>query len=293
MEYYLIFLLNGIAYAMLLFLVTLGFTIQFGILGVLNLAHGSFYMLGAYLAFSLTRLFAGLPSNFWLALIVAPLIIATLGGVLEWGLLRRIYGRDLLFQYLFTYTWILILDDAVKMIWGPNYRSVSMPDLISSPVSIFGFTYSSYHLFVIAFGVVVMIGLWFLLYKTRWGKIVRAAATNKEMVSALGVNTPLLFTMIFAIGAWLAGLGGVLAAPLQTVYPGMGLAIIVDAFIVVVIGGMGSLKGALLGAFLIGIMRSFGILFVPRLEMAFAFILMAIILILRPQGLFGRKEAKA
>lgn len=291
MEYYLMFLLNGIAYAMLLFLVTLGFTIQFGIAGILNLAHGSFYMLGAYFAFSLTTLFSGFGGGFWLALVTAPIIVAMLGGVLEYTLLRRVYRRDLLFQYLLTYTWILILDDAVKMIWGPRYKSISMPVAFSSPVSIFGFTYSSYHLFIIFLGLLVMIGLWFLLHKTKWGKIIRAAATNKEMMNALGINTPILFTTIFAIGAWFAGLGGVLAGPIQSVYPGMGMDIIVDTFIVVVIGGMGSLKGAFLAALLIGMIKSFGILFIPRLEMAFTFILMAVVLILRPQGFFGREEA--
>ncbi len=291
MEDQFLILLNGLSFAMLLFLVSVGFTLQFSVLGVLNLAHGSFYMLGVFLAITVAMFMGNYAGNFWIGLLLAPLLVAAFGAFLEWSLLRRIYIRDVLFQYLFTYTWILIIDDLVLMIWGARYSIISLPPIFSAPVNFLGVTFSSYRLFIILLGLLVAGLLWFFLQKTKAGMIVRAASVNREMVGALGVNTPLLFTAVFALGAWLAGVGGVLVAPLQTAYAGMGLDIIVDCFIVVVIGGMGSIKGAFWAALTLGMLRAFGIAYVPQVEMALSYLLMAVILIIRPRGFFGREEA--
>lgn len=290
MEGYLSMLVNGLSYAMLLFLFTAGFTLQFGVLGVLNLAHGSFYMLGVFFSLTIAMFLGHLAGSFWIGLLIAPLFVALIGAFMERTLLRRIYGRDVLVQYLFTYTWIYILDDLVRMIWGARYSIVVMPDYFASAISFMGVNLSPYRLFIVAFGLAMGFILWYFLQKTKMGMFVRAASDNRDMVSSLGVNTPALFTIVFAVGAWLAGIGGVLASPLQTAYAGMGIAIIVDCFIVVVIGGMGSIKGAFIAALLIGFLRSFGIAFFPELEMALKYILMAAVIILRPRGLFGKEE---
>lgn len=290
MESQLVILINGLSYAMLLFLFTAGFTLQFGVLGVLNLAHGSFYMLGVYFSLTIATFLGHLAGSFWLGLLIAPFLVAAVGALMERTLLRRIYGRDVLVQYLFTYTWMYILDDLVRIIWGARYSVVAMPSYFASAIRILGFNLSPYRLFIIGCGLFIAFFLWFFLQKTKSGMFIRAASDNRDMVSSLGVNTPALFTGVFALGAWLAGLGGVLAAPLQTAYPGMGLAIIVDCFIVVVIGGLGSIKGAFLAALLIGFIRSFGIMFFPELEMALKYIIMAAVIILRPRGLFGKEE---
>jgi branched-subunit amino acid ABC-type transport system permease component len=269
---------------MYLWLVSAGLTLIFGVLRVLNFAHGSLYMLGAY--FTLT-LVTTLHQDFWSALIVGALGVSIIGITLERLCLRPVYRLAIAYQLLLTFAFVLIFDDLVKIVWGPIYQVPPMPAALQGSIRVLGRAYPTYNLFIVAAGCVVALVLWAVFDRTRWGKLVRAAASDREMAAALGINVPLLFAEVFAFGAALAGLGGALTVPVETVSPGMGEAIIIDAFIVVVIGGLGNLWGAFVGALLIGVLRAYGTFFLPQFDLALAFILMAIVLIWRPAGLFG------
>ena len=282
--------LNGVTIAMAIYLIASGLSLVFGVLGVLNFAHGSLYMFGSFLLFTLTRYVFGTPGSFWIGLLVVPVLVALIGAALEVGLLRFIYKADPLYQLLLTYGLVLIMSDLVKLIWGAENQSVSRPPGFDGSVAIGGHLFPSYSIFILLpCSIVTMIALYCFLNHTRLGRIVRAATQDREMISALGINVPLLYTGVFCLGAWLGGLGGVIAAPMGAIYPGMDLDVIIDAFIVVVIGGLGSLAGTVLGALIFGLLRSFGILFVPQFETLFIFILMAIVLVVRPQGLLGKR----
>ena len=283
---FILFLLNGLTFGMVLFLIASGLSLIFGVLGVLNFAHGTLYMLGAYLAYQSVSLFG----DFWLALLIAPLLVAGFGAAVEILLLRPVYRRPVAYQLLLTFGVILVVTDVVKMIWGMGYYSIPFPRLLAGSISILGRGYPKYNLFIISAGLLVAVGLWRLLQRTRYGTLVRAAASDREMTDALGVHVPRLFTAVFALGAWLGGLGGAVASPLGSLSLDMAVRIIVEAFVVVVIGGLGSLPGSVLGSFLIGQFEAFGILFIPRFHMAFIFMLMAVVLIVRPRGLLGRAE---
>ncbi len=276
--------LNGFSQGTVFFLIALGLTLIFGVLGVLNFAHGALYMLGAYVAFQITD--AWLP-NFWLALLLAPLAVAALGGVIEVIFLRRLYGRDIVYQLLLTVAFVLILNDAVRILWGSGPHAVAPPDPFGDPVKVFGRFYPSYRLFLIALAPLVGLAVWVALDRTRAGRIVRAAAMDREMAGALGIDVPLVFTAVFVLGAWLAGVGGVLAAPLLTIAPAMGDDIIINSFIVAVIGGLGSFPGAFVGALLLGLFNNYGIVLAPGFQLAFASLIMAAVLLVRPRGLFG------
>ena len=280
-----LFALNGLTNGMLLFLIAAGLTLIFGVMGVLNFAHGSLYMLGAYLTFWLA---AQGPLNFWLALLLAPLGVALVGGAIEIFCLRRIYGLDISFQLLLTFAFVLLLNDMVRLLWGSAPLTTSSPELFERTVALFDRPYPTYNLLLILIAPLIGVGLWLFLTRTRWGKLVRAAAQDRVMAGALGINVPRLFTLVFMLGAWLAGVAGVLAAPLRTISPAMGDNVIIESFIVAVIGGLGSLPGSLTGALIIGQFNAFGILLAPRAQVAFPFILMALTLLFRPQGLFGR-----
>lgn len=283
---------NGIIIAMTIYLIASGLSLVFGVLGVLNFAHGSLYMYGAFLAFTFTRLVFDTPGSFWLALLLVPLLVALMGAVLEMGFLRFIYKADPLYQLLLTYGLVLMLSDVVKLLWGAENQSVLRPPGFDGSTAVFGQLFPSYNVWVLVpCSMLTMLGLYLFLNRTRYGRIVRAATQDREMLSALGINVRLLYTGVFAIGAWLGGLGGVIAAPMGAIYPGMDLDVIIDAFIVVVIGGLGSMAGTALGALIFGLLRSFGILFVPQFETLFIFILMAIVLVVRPQGLLGKRVA--
>ena len=281
---------NGIIIAMAIYLIASGLSLVFGVLGVLNFAHGSFYMYGAFLVFTFTRyILKTAPGSFWLALLIVPVIVALIGIVVEMGFLRFIYKADPLYQLLLTYGLVLMFSDLVKLIWGAENQSVLRPPGFEGSVSVFGQLFPSYNVWVLLpCSVLTMIGLYVFLNHTRFGRIVRAATQDREMISALGINVRLLYTAVFALGSWLGGLGGVIAAPMGAIYPGMDFDVIIDAFIVVVIGGLGSMAGTALGAVIFGLLRSFGILFVPQFETLFIFILMAVILVVRPQGLLGK-----
>ena len=276
--------LNGLAYGVLLFLLSVGLTLIFGMLDVVNLAHGSYYMLGAYAGLTLIAAMG----SFWLALLVAPLAVALIGAAVERTCLRPLYRRGPLDQVLLTFGLIYVFEDLVKWIWGGRIRSIPTPALFSSSVTVFGATIPSYRLFVIGFGLAVAVVLWALIEKTRLGAIIRAGVFDPEMTAGMGINIQRVFTGVFAFGAGLAGLSGVIAGPIQSAYPPMGASILVPALIVVVVGGLGSLKGSLVGSLIIGQAETFGKAWLPGASMLIIYVVMALILLFRPQGLFGR-----
>jgi branched-chain amino acid transport system permease protein len=277
--------LAGLSTGMFIWLVASGLTLIFGVLGVLNFAHGSFYMLGAYFCYTLLR-FMG--ENFWLGLLLGPLCVCAFGFIVERFFIRYVYHLALPYQLLLTFAFVLFFDDMVKIVWGAGSIGSPIVPGLSGSVPILGRNFPVYNLFIICVGPLIALGMWLLLERTWYGRIIRAASSDREMASAIGVRVPFLYTAVFVFGTWLGALGGGLAVPyVGLLTPGMGEAIIIDAFVVAVIGGMGSLKGAFLGALLIGLLSSFGTRFIPTFDMFLTFILMAAILLWRPQGLFG------
>jgi len=283
--------LNGLALAMALFLIASGLSLIFGVVGVLNFAHGSFYMLGAYVTYTIALRFVNAPGLFWVAIVGASLAVACIGAVIERLFLRKLYKRDVLYQLLFTYAFVLIFSDSVKMLWGPEYKSVPRPAMLSGSVFVLGRDFPSYYIIILILGPLVALAFWAVLHKTKWGRIIRAASSDREMASALGINILSLYTGVFFLGSWLAGFGGALWAPVGALSPGMDVEIIVESFIVVVVGGLGSMWGTFLAAIILGEVTSFGILVLPRLAMVFIYILMAVVLIARPWGLLGNPSA--
>ena len=279
---------SGLTTAMFLFLIASGLSLIFGVLRVLNFAHGTFYMLGAYGAYQFVQWLGPGPGMFWVAVLGAALGVAILGGLVERLLLRHLYDREELYQLLFTYALVLVLSDVAKIIWGTQQKGVVRPPELTGAVSLFGATIPYYNLFILALGLAVAIAFWLVLQRTRLGRLIRAAALDRETLGALGVNVSALYTGVFVLGSFLGGLGGALVAPVRTIVPGMDTEIIVEAFVVVVIGGLGSFWGTFLGALIYGQVLSFGILFFPRFSIFAVFALMAAVLILRPWGLLGR-----
>jgi branched-chain amino acid transport system permease protein len=276
---------------MSLFLIAAGLSLVFGVSRIVNFAHGSFYMLGAYLAYTIIAAARGASWSFAAALVAAPLGVALLGWGVERGLLRRVYQAPELYPFLLTFGLVLILQDAVRHVWGAATRVLPMPALFRGSVAVLGQAFPVYYLFVIAVGPVVALGLWLLFARTRWGVLVRAATEDREMVAALGVDQGRLSTSVFVFGAWLAGLGGMLASPVVALEPGMDLAVIVQVFVVVVVGGMGSFLGSLLAAVLIAELNAFGVLWLPGMSLVLVFVLMAVVLVVRPWGLLGGAPA--
>ncbi len=282
-------LLGGLSMAMVLFLIASGLSLIFGVLGIVNFAHGSMYMMGAFTAYWLVSRFADTPGHFWIALALAPLIVALIGGAVEVVVLRRIYRRPHFHQFLLTFGLILIIADVMRMSFGGEFKSISRPDLLSGSVSVMGRPFPEYNIFLIVVALAVALGMWLLLQRTGLGRTIRAAASDREMTSALGVNVPLLFTIVFALGAGLGGLAGALDAGRGVaISPTMDVQIILLAFIVVVVGGLGSFGGSLLGALIIAEVTTFGVLLVPQFALAFVFVIMAVVLLLRPWGLLGK-----
>jgi branched-subunit amino acid ABC-type transport system permease component len=253
-------------------------------LDVVNLANGSFYLLGAYAGLSLI---AG-TGNFWLALLAAPLAVGLIGALIERSCLRPLYRRPPLDQVLLTFGFIYLFEDLVKWIWGGRIRSIPPPDLFSGSTTLFGAIIPSYRLFVIVFGLVMAVLLWLLIERTRLGAVIRAGVFDAEMTGGLGINIHRVFTGVFAFGAALGGLSGVIAGPIQSAYPSMGVTILVPALIVVVVGGLGSLKGSLIGSLVIGQAETFGKAWLPDSSMLIIYVVMAGVMLVRPQGLFGR-----
>jgi branched-chain amino acid transport system permease protein len=280
--------LGGLTAAMFLFLIASGLSLVFGVMRVLNFAHGSFYMLGAYIAWQVVRWMQPLPERFWPAALAAAVVVALLGAIVERFFLRYLYDKEELYQLLLTYALVLILGDAAKFIWGTQQLSVSRPPVLAGGIELFGTIIPDYNLFIMLSGPVIAILVWLMLTRTTMGRMIRAAALDREMLGALGANVGWLYTGMFALASFLAGLSGALVTPIQSIVPGMDVEIIVQAFIVVVIGGLGSFWGTFLGSVIYGQVLSFGILIFPGFSLFSVFALMAVILILRPWGLLGR-----
>lgn len=279
---------SGLVRAEVVFVVAAGLTLIFGVVKIINFAHGSFYMVGAFIAYSVVRIMPASDGAFWVTLVVAAAVIAAVGILTEVLLLRPIYARPHLFQILLTYGLTLVIADLVRIIWGTAFKTISPPLLLSGSLTLMGRSYSTFYLFVIGLGITVLIGMWLMLEKTRFGLFVRAASLDSEMLGTLGINVPLLLTAVFAVGSALAGFAGAVIAPSVSIDPGMEASMLTEAFLVIVIGGMGSIWGAFLASIIIGEVFAFGTLPLPQFAIIFPYIIGAIVLIVRPQGLFGR-----
>jgi branched-chain amino acid transport system permease protein len=281
----LIQLLNGVQYGLLLFLVASGLTLIFGIMGVINLAHGSFYMIGAYLAWSLSSMLGNL---FYAILVGIPLAVA-LGLFLERVLIRYFYQRDHLYQVLVTYGLILIFEELRSLLWGDDVQGVAVPEIFNHSIPLTDtLSYPVYRLVMSAVCLAIALGMYVLIQRTRLGMMIRAGAHNREMTEAMGINIRMLFALVFSLGVALAAFAGLLAAPVSSVYPNMGSQVLIICFVVVVIGGIGSVKGALFGALLIGLTDTFGQVYLPQVAGMMVYLLMAAVLIFRPEGLFKK-----
>ncbi|RIK98868.1 MAG: ABC transporter permease [Proteobacteria bacterium] len=292
MSFYVVQFLSGLASAASLFLVASGLSIIFGVTRIVNFAHGAFYMVGAYLAYTLTEQLAG-TFGFWAGIVLAALAVAAIGVVVEMVLLRRIYRSPELFQLLATFGLTLMVEDLVVLIWGPDDLLGRRAPGMRGAIDIFGQNLPTYDVFLIVLGPLVLGLLWLLFRRTRWGILVRAATQDRDTVAALGVNQKWLFTSVFALGVFLAALGGALQIPRDAVNHTMDLRIIVDVFVVVVIGGLGSITGAFVAAVLVSELNAFGILVFPKISIVLIFLVMAVVLVVRPWGLFGKPEAPA
>ena len=297
MDFYtfLIQLLNSVQYGLLLFLVASGLTLLLGIMGIINVAHGSFYMIGAYLAWSLAERLG----NLWIAIPVGVLLTVAIAMVLEWLVIRKLYRRDHLYQVLLTYGLILVFEDARSVIWGDDVHGVNIPGILAGSLPLTdNLSYPVYRLFISGVCLAVALAMYWTIQKTRLGMVVRAGYSNREMVQSLGINIELVYRVVFAFGVALAALAGMIAAPVSSVFPGMGSQVLIICFVVVVIGGMGSVKGALLASLLIGFADTFGkvlhleiggIRLLPELSSMTVYLLMAIVLLWRPEGFFGKR----
>ncbi len=278
--------LNALALAGLLFLVSAGLSLVFGILRVVNFAHGVFYMLGAYLGFTVVAV----TGWFWPALVIVPPVVGALGALLEAGTLRFIYRRLPIYQLLLTFGLALILEESIRVLYGPTAKGVEPPPLLQGAVALGSIVYPRYRLFLVLLGLVVGAVVWLLLQKTRAGLVIRAVAQNSEMADCLGADVARVRTLVFGCACALAGLGGVAAAPMTTAYLGMGIGVIVDAFVVVVIGGLGSIAGSMVGSLIVGAAQTWGAFYLPETAMVIMYAVMGLILIFRPWGLFGEEE---
>jgi branched-chain amino acid transport system permease protein len=279
---------SGLIIGMLLFLVAAGLTLIFGVLKVINFTHGAFYMLGAYFALTIFKL----TGSYVITLFGAAFGTALVSLVFERLFISRVYGQNMLMQLLVCYGFILIFDDVVKIVWGAEFRSMGMPTIFQvPPIFICGGVVPPFYLFLVGVTIVIGVVLWLVIERTRFGKVVRALAHNPTMVSVLGINTGILYGLVFALGGLLAGFAGALAAPVRSLTPGMGFSILIESFIVTVIGGMGSIVGAFVGSLLIGLIRTFGSVGFPLFTEGLMYLFMVVVLIAKPTGLFGKEIA--
>ena len=284
LPFFLIQILNSVQYGFLLFLVASGLTLIFGIMGIINLAHGAFYMFGAYLVFWLV----GLTDNFFVSIVAGVLLMVAMGYLIERFAISFLYHRDHLYQVLLTYGLILILNELQLILWGSDFYSVPIPQVLAGSIPLTdNQVYPVYRLFISAVCLGIAVGLYLLIQKTHLGMTIRAGASNREMAQALGINIGKVFAIVFSLGAALAGFSGMIGAPISSVFPGMGDQILIISFVVVVIGGIGSVKGAFIGAMLIGLADTFGKVWLPELASMVVYAMMALVLLWRPQGLFG------
>jgi branched-chain amino acid transport system permease protein len=285
MELVFIQILNGLQYGLLIFLIASGLTLVFGMMGVINLAHGSFYMLGAYLSLTLT----GLVGDIFVALLIGVPIAFFFGAAIEWLFIRHLYSRDHLQQVLLTFGLILIFNELQRILWGTRPNAVPIPSYLAGSIPLSDvLSYPVYRLVVAGICVALALAMMFVIQKTKAGRMIRAGESNPEMVEALGIDSRLLFRFVFAAGVALAAAAGMIAAPIESVYPGIGEHVLIISFVVVVIGGIGSVKGAFVGALLIGLADAFGKVFLPQFASFMVYALMAAVLVARPGGLFGR-----
>ena len=281
-------ILNGLQLAMLLFLLSVGLSVVFGMMNFINLAHGTLYMVGAYLGLSAARL----SDSFWVALLLAPIGVAAVGAALHFALLKRLQAAGPMKQVLVTFGLIFVGLDTVRLIWGSFSHSIPMPPGLDGSITVMGEIYPTYRLFIIGLGFAVMTALFFGLERTRIGAMVRAGVDDRIMVAALGINVERAFFLVFCLGCALAGLAGVVAAPVFSVYPGMDIDILILALIVVVVGGPGSLPGAVVGSLIIGMAETFGQIFVPAFSSVMIYVVMAVVLLLKPGGLIPLREMR-
>ncbi len=280
---FLIQLLNSVQYGLLLFMLAAGLTLIFGIMGVVNLAHGSFYMLGAYLAWSLSAQFGSLS----LAIIGGAALSVVFGLALEWLLFRHFYHRDHLDQVLLTFGLIYIFEELRSILWGDDVHGVPIPELLSASIPLTeNMSYPVYRLFMSGLCLALALGLYLLISKTRLGMKIRAGAFNRDMAGALGINIKLIHAVVFALGVALAAVAGMIAAPIASVYPNMGSQVLIMCFVVVVIGGIGSVRGAMIAALLVGLVDTFGKVLLPQVAGMLVYMLMAAVLLWKPEGLF-------
>ena len=286
-------IITGIGAAGILLLMAVGLSLVFGVLHILDFVHGSIFLFGGYIGYTFSLLLARVEGGFWLSLVAGGLVAAALGTLIEILFLRRVYDRQLLLQFLILFGVVYIVSDVMKIFWGTGYLSISRPDFLSDSVSYAGgrVVVARYNIFVIVLGAVTIALLWLLMNRTRFGLQVRALHQQKEMAALLGMNTPLLRTSVFAIGSGMAGLAGVAIGGLGSLSPGMDVEAVILAFSIVTIGGLGSVKGAVVGAVIVGLVQCLGLLILPQLNITFIYLVMAVVLVVRPWGLFGRATA--
>ncbi|MBN1630118.1 MAG: branched-chain amino acid ABC transporter permease [Thermoleophilia bacterium] len=276
--------LNGLSYAFILFLLAAGFSLTFGVMGVLNLAHGALFVLGVYVGLQVIDTL----SHFWLAILLAAVSLAVVGFLLYSLCLKRLHGR-IPEQAVLTIGFSYVIANVILWIWGPRAKLVHAPEILTGALKVGTLSFPIYRIFICAVGLVVLAGLWWMQDKTRWGAIIRAGMDNKEMTASLGINYGLVSTLVFILGIALAGAAGVLGGPITGVYPSMGDNLLLLSLIVVVVGGTGYIQGTMLGALVIGLVDTFGKAYIPSAALFFSYVIFLIILLVRPSGLIGRK----
>ena len=278
-------ILVGLSRTVILFIVASGLSLILGVLRIPNIAHGSLYMIGAFMAYTVSRIFGGGTTGYCMAVILAPLGVAVVSFVVERGIFSRLYEREHIMLFLLTFSFVLVFGDLVKLVWGAEYRTVPLPSFFQGSIPIFGLPFPVYNFSLLLIGPLVAVALWLIVNKTKMGKISRAAAVDREMVGAVGINVSLVFCIVFVIGCFLAGLGGALVSPIVNVVLGMDHTLIIEAFLIVIMGGLGNIWGALLGALIFGLTQSLGILIWPQFGIVFPYAAVIVVLIFRPTGL--------
>jgi len=279
---------SGLSEGMVVFLCAMGLTLILGSLKVLNISHGSIYMIGAYFVVSGNAATLAIPGHFYLGLILATIGCAIVGGIIEILVIRPIYKLDEIYQFITTFAVTFIVMDLVKIVWGGSYYTINYPSYLQGPIMFLGFILPKYNMALIIFGVVVFIAMYLFINKSRLGLIIRGVTVDRMMMSVFGVDVSRIYTLVFMMGCALAGLGGAVVAPISTAGPAIDMTALIKSFIVVVVGGFGSIGGALLASIIIGLVNAFGILYIPKLAMGFAYFIMVVTLIVRPWGLLGK-----
>lgn len=282
-------ILNGLTIGAILMLIAMGLTLIFGLMGVVNFAHGALYMVGAYVCLEVVRL----TDEFSLAIIIAPVIVGAIGYLLERTTIRPLYGGDPLKQVLLTFGVAVVLSEIVEMIWGPRIQPLAPPEMLAGSVAFLGIQYPAYRLAVLLVALIVAGLIWLVLRRTNVGLVIRSGTHDRDMVEALGINIRATFAGVFVVGTMLAALAGVLIGPLRSVHPQMGADVIVYAFIAVIVGGLGSVGGAVAGALLVGVAEVLGALIIPGMAKAAIYVIVVVVLIVKPSGLFGSRTRMA